>query len=202
MRKADKPLFFLGLLLIVGGLLFSKIFEHDEKPKHVLSPTPVVALSPTATTSATPTIGKVLGNKANQQVTVTKVVDGDTIQVVVGDKKETIRLIGVDTPETVDPRKKVQCFGKEASNFTKQLLANKTVFLETDPTQGDRDKYQRLLAYVFLQDGTNFNTLLLQEGYAHEYTYDLPYKYQAEFKEAELQAQTNKKGFWADNACP
>lgn len=132
---------------------------------------------------------------------VTSVIDGDTIQVIIDDKKETLRLIGIDTPETVDPRKPVQCFGREASAKAKSLLSGKSVRLEADPTQGERDKYQRLLRYVFLEDGTGFNKLMISEGYAHEYTYDKPYKYQAEFKQAQKEAEINKRGLWADNAC-
>ena len=80
---------------------------------------------------------------------VVKVVDGDTIKVSLNNKTETIRLIGVDTPETVDPRRVVGCFGREASNFTKKTLSNQNIKLEADVLSGDRDKYQRLLRYVF-----------------------------------------------------
>ncbi|MDO8573295.1 MAG: thermonuclease family protein [Candidatus Daviesbacteria bacterium] len=139
--------------------------------------------------------------KQSETFKVTKVIDGDTIQVVIDNEKETIRLIGIDSPETVDPRKSVQCFGKEASAKAKLLLSDKSVMLESDPTQGERDKYQRLLRYVFLEDGTNFNKLMISEGYAHEYTYNIPYKYQSEFKQAQKEAEENKRGLWADNAC-
>jgi len=148
-----------------------------------------------ATSSPTPTTQSDL-------YTVSSVIDGDTIQVVIDNKKEAIRLIGIDSPETVDPRKPVQCFGKEASAKAKSLLSGKSVRLESDPTQGERDKYQRLLRYVFLEDGTNFNKLMISEGYAHEYTYNIPYKYQSEFKQAQKDAEENKRGLWADNACP
>lgn len=132
---------------------------------------------------------------------VEKVVDGDTVQVRIGGKKETIRLIGVDTPETVDPRKPVQCFGHEAAKETKRLVEGKTVKLEADPSQGERDKYQRLLRHVFLADGTNVNEALIANGFGHEYTYDLPYKYQAEFKAAEELAREQGKGLWAPGVC-
>lgn len=132
---------------------------------------------------------------------VVNVVDGDTIDVLIGDKTERIRLIGLDTPETVDPRKEVECFGIEASNKAKETLLNKTISLESDDTQGDKDNYSRLLRYVFLENGTNFNKQMIEEGYGHEYTYNLPYKYQQEFKDAEKQATTNKKGLWAANVC-
>lgn len=143
----------------------------------------------------------ILGIEQKETFKVIKVIDGDTINVEINEKVETLRLIGIDSPETVDPRKPVQCFGKEASAKAKSLLSGKSVRLESDPTQGERDKYQRLLRYVFLEDGTNFNKLMISEGYAHEYTYNIPYKYQSEFKQAQKEAGENKRGLWADNAC-
>lgn len=132
---------------------------------------------------------------------VVKVVDGDTIDVNIDGKIERLRLIGIDTPETVDPRKSVQCFGIEASNKAKELLLGNPVSLEADVSQGERDKYRRLLRYVFLSDGTNFNKYMISEGFAHEYTYDEPYKYQLEFKQAERDARNNNKGLWSLETC-
>lgn len=132
---------------------------------------------------------------------VLKVVDGDTLAVRINGKSTTVRLIGLDTPETVDPRKPVQCFGTEASNKAKELLTGKTVSIETDNTQGELDKYGRLLVYVYLPNGVLFNKYMIAEGYGHEYTYNIPYAYQSEFKAAERDARTRKKGLWADNAC-
>lgn len=132
---------------------------------------------------------------------VIKVVDGDTLDVEIDGKTERLRLIGIDTPETVDPRKSVQCFGKEASKAAKELLEGQFVILESDETQGERDKYKRLLRYVFLPDKTNFNLYMVAEGYAHEYTYDEPYKYQADFKQAEIDARAQNKGLWSPATC-
>ncbi|MDD2646484.1 MAG: thermonuclease family protein [Patescibacteria group bacterium] len=138
----------------------------------------------------------------NKLFKVIKVVDGDTIDVDLDGKTERLRLIGIDTPETVDPRKVVQCFGKEASDKAKEILNGKMVSLESDKTQGERDKYDRLLRYVYLEDGTMFNRYMIAEGYAHEYTYQSnPYKYQAEFKETEKQAREQNKGLWDINTC-
>jgi len=131
---------------------------------------------------------------------VIKVVDGDTMDVDIDGKIERLRLIGIDTPETVDPRKEVQCFGKEASNKAKELLEGKFVTLESDETQSTRDKYKRLLVYVFV-DGVNFNKFMIEEGYAYEYTYDSAYKYQSEFKEAQVNAQSLNKGLWNSSTC-
>lgn len=140
-------------------------------------------------------------NQLNSLYKVVNVVDGDTIDVELNGIKQRVRLLGIDTPESVDPRKPIECFGKEASSKTAEIVLNKSVKLESDETQSDKDKYKRLLRYVFLEDGTFVNELLIKEGYAHEYTYDAPYKYQAEFKLAQTQAQTNKKGLWADAVC-
>lgn len=133
---------------------------------------------------------------------VSRVVDGDTIEVKDGTGTiSKVRLIGIDTPETVDPRKTVQCFGKEASNRTKVLLEGKTVQLAADPTQDDRDKYARLLRYVSLLDDTDVNLSLIRDGYAHEYTYHVPYQRQAVYKAAQREAESAGRGLWAAGAC-
>lgn len=132
---------------------------------------------------------------------VVQVVDGDTVKLNIDGKTETIRLIGIDTPETVHPSKPVECFGLEASNKAKELLYGSKVSLETDDSQGVQDRYGRLLGYIILADGTNFNKLMIEQGYAYEYTYSTPYKYQSEFKSAEQSARTNKVGLWADGVC-
>ncbi|MDO8604569.1 MAG: thermonuclease family protein [bacterium] len=132
---------------------------------------------------------------------VTRIIDGDTVVIMIEGIPEKVRLIGVDTPETVDPRKTVQCFGKEASAFTRSLLENKNVELKAGPTQGDRDKYGRLLRYVYLLDGTLVNKEIIARGYGHEYTYRLPYQHQTDFRNAERSARESQKGLWANNAC-
>ena len=133
--------------------------------------------------------------------TVVSVVDGDTIKVNIDDTVTTLRLIGMDTPETVDPRKTVQCFGKEASEKAKELLTGKKVRLETDPTQGELDKYGRRLAYIYREDGIFYNKYMIEQGYAHEYTYNTPYIYQTEFKAAQKSAQDNLRGLWSPDTC-
>jgi micrococcal nuclease len=112
-----------------------------------------------------------------------------------------MRLIGINAPESVDPRRPVQCFGREASAEMKRLVGGQAVSLETDPSQDLHDKYGRLLAYVFLQDGTNVNLHMIEAGFAYEYTYDLPYKYQRQFKAAQKDAQAEGRGLWAAGAC-
>ncbi len=139
--------------------------------------------------------------KGDRFYSVVRVIDGDTFSVRVGGVIKTVRLIGLDTPETVHPSKPVECFGKEASLKAKQVLSGEKVRLEQDLSQGKLDKYGRLLVYVYLEDGTNFNKMMIEEGYAFEYTYNIPYKYQVEFKLAEKQARISKRGLWADGVC-
>jgi len=133
--------------------------------------------------------------------TVTRVVDGDTIWVDNNGQRLKIRMIGLDTPETVDPRKPVRCFGREASAQAKTILGGQSVYLETDPSQDSIDKYGRTLAYVWTESGRLFNLDMITDGYAFEYTYDLPYRYQADFKAAEADASANDRGLWSPNAC-
>lgn len=132
---------------------------------------------------------------------VVKVIDGDTITIKLGDKNETIRLIGLDTPETSDPRTGVQCFGKEATAKLKSVIG-KRVSIEKDAKEGERDKYDRLLAYIYSEEGIFLNKYLIEQGFAYEYTYDDPYKYQKEFKAAQADAKAKKRGLWAPDACP
>lgn len=132
---------------------------------------------------------------------VREVHDGDTLEILRYGKLEKVRFIGIDTPETIDPRKPVQCFGKEASQKTKELLTGKSISLEFDPVVGERDKYNRLLAYVWEQ-GKLINLSLIEEGYAHEYTYrSQAYKYQNDFKQAELRAREGEVGLWSPKTC-
>lgn len=132
---------------------------------------------------------------------VTKVVDGDTIDVLMDGKTERVRLLGINTPESVDPRRPVECFGREASAKAKEWLDGRSVRLEYDESQDRRDKYGRLLAYVYRDDGFFYNLEIIKAGYAYEYTYFLPYEFQAEFKAAQKDAETKERGLWAPAAC-
>lgn len=126
---------------------------------------------------------------------VSRVVDGDTIELENGSK---IRYIGVDTPESVDPRRGVECFGKEASEKNRALVEGKAVRLESDVS--DTDKYDRLLRYVFVGD-LFVNEYLVREGYARASSYPPDVKHQTLFLEAEREAREMKRGLWADGAC-
>lgn len=184
-NKLLLALFLLGVSFFSAGILV------NPKP----SPNPTL---PSISSSITPTVAEV--RVATSSAQVTRVVDGDTIKVLLDGKEETVRLIGINTPETVDPRKPIECFGPQASGETKKVLTGQSVNLESDPTQDSRDKYGRLLEYVFLADGTNFDEFMIRQGFAYEYTYKYPYKYQQEFKNAEALAKQEKLGLWS--ACP
>jgi micrococcal nuclease len=126
-----------------------------------------------------------------QTLKCTRVVDGDIIILNNGEK---VRLIGVDTPETKQPNKPVEYFGKEASAFTKRMVEGKEVRLEYDVQA--RDQYGRLLAYVYLEDGTLLNAEIIKGGYGRTYT-KFPFKYWEQFSQHEKEARENKRGLWA-----
>lgn len=141
---------------------------------------------------------------------VTKVVDGDTFEVEVNGVKEKVRMLGIDTPEkyesgkldrdterTKKDKNTIKKLGKLASDYAKKLLDGKKVRLEADESQGDKDRYGRLLRYVYLEDGTFINLKLVEDGYANAYTkFDVSKK--DEFIAAERRARENKKGLWGD----
>jgi endonuclease YncB( thermonuclease family) len=125
-----------------------------------------------------------------------QIVDGDTIVIVQDGRDVTVRLIGVDTPETKDPRKPIQYFGKEASNFTTQMVLGKPVKLTFDSPHRPLDMYGRLLAYVHV-NGILLNKEIIRQGYGHAYVkYPFDRTMMAEFRAAEREARENKRGLW------
>lgn len=126
---------------------------------------------------------------------VVNIEDGDTLTVNMNGVEERVRFIGVDTPEVRDPRKPVQCFGRAASEFTKNLIGNKMVRLEADPENTNRDRYDRLLRYIYLPDGTFVNAEIIRQGYGFAYT-NFPFTKKDEFKELEDQAMDQNLGLW------
>ena len=122
----------------------------------------------------------------------TRVIDWDTIEVTISGVKEKVRLIGIDTPETEVWE---EFYGKEATEYLKTRIGWKDVYIETDKTQGERDKYDRLLGYVFLST-ENIGATMIKGGYAYEYTYDKAYKYQELYKSSETYASDNNLGLW------
>lgn len=132
---------------------------------------------------------------------VERVIDGDTVDVRVNGQTERVRLIGINTPEAVDPRRPVQCYGREASEMAKSMLEGQLVSLEADNTQDDQDRFGRLLRYIWLSDGRMFNYEMIAQGFAYESTYDNPYVYQSEFRQAEREAREAQRGLWSPDTC-
>jgi micrococcal nuclease len=134
---------------------------------------------------------------------VVSITDGDTIKIRLNEKTETVRLVNMNTPETVDPRRPVECMGKEASEKMTELVSRKKVRLEIDETQTERDRYGRLLRFVFLEDGTDVGLELIKQGFAESSPYgSSPHKYLDEYKSAQSQAQTEQIGLWDPDICP
>ena len=141
---------------------------------------------------------------AGEAYEVHSVIDGDTFRIVTMGGTDTVRLIGIDAPETVHPSRPVGCFGPEAAAEATYLLSGQRVVLEADPSQGERDRYGRLLAYAYLEDTEMANELLLRGGYAREYTYHAaaaPYRHRDRFRAAERLARQAGAGMWAAGAC-
>ena len=127
---------------------------------------------------------------------VTDVVDGDTVTVAKAGGT-TIRIIGIDTPETVHPFEPVECGGPRASAAATALLAGQRVQLVYDPSQGRLDTYDRTLAYLTVPGLGDFGLAMVRRGLAAEYTYDTAYAKQALYQQAESQAQSQDNGIWA-----
>lgn len=138
---------------------------------------------------------------------VTRVIDGDTIVL---EGLGTVRIIGVDAPE-LRSNQGAECFAQEAKRELEDLTRGKLVYLEYDPSQDRTDRYGRTLAYMFAQS-TSMDTMqqgllidlglqLISNGYAFEYTYRNPYKYQKEYKQAEVNARKEKIGLWNPLNC-
>jgi len=175
----------------------SEELQEENTPVEPNLPAPAPILDNTSVTEPeVKSESKEERNQAKDLFQVTEVVDGDTIKVsVLG----TLRLIGIDTPETRDPRKPLQCFGREASNKAKELLSGKKVYLEYDPAQ-KTDKYGRTLAYVYREDGLFYNAEMIKQGYAHSYV-QFPHPRLDEFNIYQSEARENERGFWAANTC-
>lgn len=189
MWENTKTLIIASFLIIFLGLyLFWFGLKSEADPISQIPADDYVDESPAATNSAV--VGLI-----GERVLVIEVVDGDTIKVW-GDK--TVRLLGIDTPETVDPRRPVGCFGKQASNETKSLLSGKEVIMQKDVS--DTDKYKRLLRYIYLPlDNSQLlfvNDYLVRQGFAKVLTYPPDVKFNDQLRQAETEAKEFKRGLW------
>ncbi len=189
------------LSLLFGGatILFLILFgaTTDYTPKEEVAQPEIektnggAALGETVEELQTEEIASDIKETSTESIKVTRVVDGDTIEIE-GDQK--VRYIGIDTPETVHPNEPIECFGVEASNKNKELVLGKNVSLEKDVSE--TDKYGRLLRYVWIGD-LMVNEYLVREGYAQSSTYPPDVKYQDRFVEAQRKAREESKGLWS-----
>ncbi|WP_240417860.1 thermonuclease family protein [Paenibacillus periandrae] len=154
---------------------------------------PTLAQSASTTTVTTKATAAV-NDKKLIDAKVNRVIDGDTLEVTIGGKKETVGMILVDTPETKKPNTPAQPFGLEAFTFTKETLEGKNVKLERDVSERDQNK--RLLYYVYIGDKM-FNETLLEKGLARVAVFPPDIKYVDHFREIQKKAQEAKLGIWS-----
>jgi len=196
-RKTAKTIASIIIAICLFLIAGAKMQEPSEATPNSL-PQPSASSTQSASTTSTP-----LGAT---NALVIKVVDGDTISAKLDsepDKEVKIRFLGVNTPETVDPRRPVECFGKEASDFTKHLLTNQRVNLLSDPEADEVDKYGRLLRNVYLADGTDINAELVRQGFANAYvSFPQNDARKAELRALEAEAKENQRGLWNPANCP
>lgn len=187
--KNSLKIFLLASLLLLIGIIFLFLgYQQQNRPELVKQEEVINIPSP----QLQPTALGVEGEK----VFVNRVVDGDTIELEDGRR---VRYIGIDTPETVDPRREVGCFGKEASDQNKDLVEGKTVILVKDVS--DTDKYNRLLRYVYLEEerGLLFvNDYLVRQGFAKASAYPPDVRFTEQFRLAEREAREANRGLWED----
>jgi micrococcal nuclease len=160
---------------------------------------------PTTTAPASPTVTTIGGLTASptpfrlEEALVVDVIDGDTIDVLIDGRELRVRYIGIDTPETVDPREPVGCFGREASEHNRQLVERRTVGLERDVSETDR--FGRLLRYVWVDDRM-VNARLVEEGYATATTFPPDVRYADLFAALEAEAREGGRGLWSACVTP
>lgn len=183
MKKYQRLIYFILIVSVFFVINNKWIFRNDANNKTTENSTKNLVET---------TIGDAPSSEDDLQVS--KVVDGDTIKVFLNGKIQSVRLIWIDTPESNTTRYGyIECYWDEAGYFLTTLLWNQKVSLLYDETQWKYDVYNRLLAYVILS-GQNINKMMIEYWYAWEYTYNEPYKFQTEFKSAEVQAQ--KDDIW------
>ncbi len=165
----------------------------------------VVSACTYGTTSAPPRDGSdaPMPTPAAGVYPVRQVIDGDTLTVEFHGDVQTVRLIGVDSPEVQGPYTEAECYGAEASEAARELLEGHNVRLASDPSQDETDRFGRRLAYVWTEEGVLVNLWLVEEGLAQEYTYDLdrPYVLRREMLMAEARAKREARGLWSPDAC-
>jgi micrococcal nuclease len=188
------------ILVIVG--FFSLVSQNDAPVSNSIAGT--VRPSQEATVAGTTAVAYPTMPTTVRPAVLVRVIDGDTVLVEMNGRDQRVRLVGMNTPESVAENRPVECFGKEAAKRANELLSEgETVYLEIDETQDSKDQYGRLLRYLWFADGRLYNMQMIAEGFSYEYTYDRgsPPKYQAEFRAAQADAAANKIGLWSSSTC-
>ncbi|MEK7115930.1 MAG: thermonuclease family protein [Patescibacteria group bacterium] len=182
--------------LSMGMALSQRSFQWFPSGSSTRSDTRRHSLGPTTAFAASSTM--------RTQAFVTRAVDGDTLVVRIdgNEGEKYVRLLGINTPETVDPRRIVECFGKEASAYMRALVEGKRITLAADLEADERDKYDRLLRNVFLADGTDVNLAMVREGYAYAYlSFPLHAARKRELRKSQEEAKRAQRGLWNPNTC-
>jgi micrococcal nuclease len=215
----------LALLYVIGSLAP----DEDEAPAAAEAETTPVTPTATVTVTATPQVAspeaesrqeptptegasttaqsepqdstEPVSRPSAKRYAVLEVIDGDTIRVAYKGE-ESVRVIGIDTPETVHPSVPDECWGAAASSAAEKMLAGKRVRLVFDPTQGRRDTYDRLLAYIEAPGVGDFGLAMIRRGHAAEYTYDSAYRRQSQYQRAERAAVASEKAMWGQCGGP
>jgi len=199
-KKINKRLISFLITLVSAAILGVGLIVTDRTAP--ASGAETAPLPQYETPTSTPEV--VTSSTVQTNASVVRVVDGDTFVAREDGASDdvTIRMLGINTPETVDPRKPVECFGKEASAKLKELLTGKRVELVPDPQADERDKYQRLLRNVVLEDGTDVNAFMVREGYAYAYlSFPLNRDRREELRTLEELARSAKSGVWSPSTC-
>ncbi len=193
-RPAAPPIALLPVLLVLLGVLGLLGTSACGAPRSEPRAGPVAGTAPA--NGERVGANAVVEGPIEANAIVVRVVDGDTIHVDRGGREDTIRLIGMDTPETKKPNTAVECFGHEASDHLGLLLPIGTrVRLERDAEE--RDRYDRVLAYVYREDGVFVNLAMVTDGYAGQLTIPPNVAHAAELTDAARGAREQGKGLWA-----
>lgn len=183
------------LAVIVALFLFGQVSCGSAQPTTTSAPSepPTAAKKPKSPPDTTTT-----RRQDRDAYRVTDVVDGDTVKLtrLAGGGEVTVRVLGIDTPETRHPSKGVGCFGPEASAWASSLLQDKQVAIRTDSTQDTRDRYGLLLAYITLPNGKDYSTVAARSGFAKYYLYQTPVERTSKIQAAEESARSSGKGLW------
>lgn len=195
------------IFVMVLGFVMSRFKGPDtptaQAPSTPTSTVKTVDREPVQTVSSTlPVIRR--SKSVSTTAMVTNVVDGDTVDLLFDGEEKVmrVRLLGINTPESVDPRRPVQCFGKEASKHMRELVLGKRIAAVSDIKADDRDKYGRLLRGLVMEDGTDVNATLVAQGYAYAYLdFPLDKQRKAQLRQIQAEAQAEKRGLWNEMTC-